>query len=780
MENVSLPTMIRTQLDGNWTLIHFEEGSRHIAHPDELSACGLPAIPAQVPGNVELDLMRAGELPDIYHGDNIHRLRPLESHEWWYRCSFPAPAIQAGQRMDLVFEGLDCLATVWLNGVELGTAANMLIAHRFDVTRQLRPGAVNELVVRLRSVVNVARQRMPDACESHFLTNWELAAVRKAPHMAGWDIAPRLLSAGIWRPVFLEAHRPTEIADLFYHTQSTSESGAQLGVQYHFVTDARQLDGFALRLTGVCGEHRFVEEFSVLYVSGQRSIEIPGARLWWPRGYGDAALYDVTCELLHDGKVLATRTDKIGLRTLTLHRTEVTDVSGGEFRFDCNGTPILVKGSNWVLMDCLHSKDADRYVAAMDLATDLGCNMLRCWGGNVYEDHAFFELCDAAGIMVWQDFAFACARYPQTADFLEAVRQEAEAVVRKLRNHPALAVWCGDNECDEAYGWGGDNLDPAHNRLTREVLPQVVHRCDPYRPFVPSSPYRSPAQVQRGGRALLTEEHLWGPRDYFKSRYYLESNAHFVGEIGYHGCPNVSSVRKFLDADKLWPWRDNSQWITHCSDPIPGGGPYRYRVQLMANQIRTLFGADAENLDDFALMSQISQAEAKKFFIEMVRLQKWRKTGVLWWNLIDGWPQFSDAVVDYYYGKKLAYHYIRRVQTPVCLMISEPADCQVRVVAGNDSRRDAAGPYRVWDADTNQTLLEGDFHAPANTNCGLGTISVADSEQRLFLLEWTANGQRAGNHYLLGQLPVVYARYRQWLTAIAALPQKFDANIVAR
>ena len=772
--------MIRSRLDGNWTLIHFEEGSRHVAHPDALAACGLPALPAQVPGSVELDLMRAGELPDIYQGDNIHRLRSLESHEWWYRSSFPAPAIQVGQRIDLVFEGLDCLATIWLNGIEIGAAANMLIAHRFDVTHQLRPGADNELVVRLRSVVNVARQRMPDACESHFLTNWELAAVRKAPHMAGWDIAPRLLSAGIWRPVILEVHEPTEIADLFYHTQRTSESGAQLGVQYHFATDARQIDGFALRFAGVCGDHRFVEEFPVPYVSGQRAFQIPGARLWWPRGYGESALYEITCELLHAGQVVATRTDKIGLRTLTLHRTEVTDASGGEFRFDCNGTPILVKGSNWVPMDCLHARDADRYAAAIDLAADLGCNMLRCWGGNVYEDHAFFDLCDAAGIMVWQDFAFACARYPQTPEFLETVRQEVEAVVRKLRNHSALAVWCGDNECDEAYGWGGDNLDPAQNRLTREVLPQVVHRCDPYRPFVPSSPYRAPAQVQRGGRALLPEEHLWGPRDYFKSQYYLDSKAHFIGEIGYHGCPNVSSLRKFLDADKLWPWRDNSQWITHCSDPIPGGGPYRYRVQLMANQIRNLFGADAENLEDFALLSQISQAEAKKFFIEMVRLQKWRKTGVLWWNLIDGWPQFSDAVVDYYYGKKLAYHYIRRVQAPVCLMISEPADGQVRVVAGNDSRKDAAGSYRVWDADTNQTLLEGDFHASANTNCDLGTIRAASDEQRLFLLEWTADGHKAGNHYLLGKPPFVSARYRQWLPVIAALPREFDAGSVAR
>lgn len=765
-------------LDGQWELAHFLEGSQPVAGPAQLNAAGLKWIPAQVPGNVELDLVRAGELPDPFFGDNVHQLRPLEFHEWWYRRTFAGPEVWPSAPMILVFEGLDCFATVWVNGTEVGRADNMFVEQRFDVSGLLHPGEGNEIVVRLGSAVNAARAHVPDPIEAHLVTNWEQLAVRKAPHSYGWDIAPRVVSAGIWRSVRVETAGPSEITSLYYYTRQAGEGWATLGVNFHFVTDAPDLDGFSLRFRGECGESRFSHETPVTFVAGECMLGISQPRLWWPKGYGEPALYRVTCELLRHGQVVASRTDTVGVRELALRRTEVTRNGDGEFRFEVNGTPILVKGANWVPADAFHSRDAGRYEEALALFDDLGCNMIRCWGGNVYEDHAFFDFCDAHGILVWQDFAFACARYPQAPEFLDVVRREAEAIVRKLRNHPSLAVWCGDNECDCAYGWGG-GLDPNHNRITREVLPQVVQRCDPRRPFVPSSPYQSPEQIRSGDPDLLPEQHLWGPRDYFKSRFYTESTAHFVGETGYHGCPNVSSLRRFLDEEHLWPWQENSQWVTHAADSTPGGGPYKYRVKLMADQIGELFGITPRNLEEFALASQISQAEAKKFFVEITRLKKWRRTGVLWWNVIDCWPQFSDAIVDYYFGKKLAYWYLRRVQQPVCVMVDEPDNWHVRVVAGNDSRQPAAGSYRVWDADGGQTLLEGRFHTDANANRDLGRIRVSRGEHRLFLIEWEVAGRKYGNHYLLGTPPVPFARYREWLKAIAALPDGFDPDAVA-
>jgi beta-mannosidase len=354
------------------------------------------------------------------------------------------------------------------------------------------------------------------------------------------------------------------------------------------------------------------------------------------------------------------------------------------------------------------------------------------------------------------------------------MRQEATSVVRRLRDHPSLALWSGDNEVDESYLSSG--LDPAHNKITREVLPQVVFQCDPYRPYLPSSPYMSPEVIATGLRGLMPEEHLWGPRDYFKSPYYTEHTAHFVSEIGYHGCPGLSSIKRFVDERHVWPWQNNSQWIFHSTDMT--GNPYR--INLMADQVKELFGAVPDNIEDFVLASQVSQAEAKKFFVEMTRLKKWRRTGVIWWNVMDGWPQFSDAIVDYYFNKKLAYYYIRRVQRPVCLMVDEPHDWNVRVVVGNDSREDASGHYRVWDADSGETLLEGDYTTKANENLEVGCIPVFHSGKRLFLMEWTANGKRYVNHYLQGMPPFSLSQYKSWLFKIAALQNDFDPASVGK
>ncbi|NLF01316.1 MAG: glycoside hydrolase family 2, partial [Anaerolineales bacterium] len=423
---------------------------------------------------------------------------------------------------------------------------------------------------------------------------------------------------------------------------------------------------------------------------------------------------------------------------------------------------------------------AERVERAVGLFDDLGCNMIRCWGGNVYEDHAFFDRCDECGIMVWQDFAYACCFYPQTDDFLAQVRREAEAVVEKLRNHPSLALWCGDNEIDGFYANAG--LNPGANRLTREVIPQVLHRRDPYRHYVPSSPYVPPSLVGAPDVwAHTPEQHLWGPRGYYKGPFYMQHSAHFIGEIGYHGCPNVSSIERFISPEHLWPWDSNDEWQVHAVYHWQHQAISRDRIQLMANQVRELFGAIPDTLAEFALASQVTQAEAKKYFIESTRLRKWHTSGILWWNVIDGWPQFSDAIVDYYFSRKLAYEYIRRVQRPVCVIVGEAGSGKyLPVVVSNDTRSPADVHYRIWDAEDRQTIVEGDFSAPPNQNWQVDRLRTFASDQRLYLIEWEVDGERFGNHYLAGTPPFRLEQYRAWLQAIAALPRPFDAERVAR
>lgn len=793
--------MSRISLDGDWQLAYFREGEHQIAHPDALADATLARIPAQVPGNVELDLQRAGVIPEPFYADNIRRLRPFEAYEWWYTREFTLPATANEQEWQLTFGGLDTLATIWVNGVEVGQAANMLIEHSFDVTTAVQPG-VNQIAVRLGSAVNYARQMEYDAAAIGPEHRDELLFLRKAAHMGGWDIMPRAISAGIWRAVWLEPRPTTAIEEIYYWTADVQPTGATLGVRFQFRTDAPFLDGFTMRFRGVCGDHTFAYEWPTEFVADHCHIRVPDARLWWPKGYGEPHLYTITAQLCQDGQVVAERVDRVGIRKVVVDRTETagaiwspaaadTDVArvdaapdpASHFVFYVNHEPIMVKGSNWVPLDAFHSRDAERVEQALALFADLGCNMIRCWGGNLYEDHRFFELCDEQGILVWQDFSFACALYPQTADFLEQVRVEAQAIVKKLRNHPSLTIWCGDNEIDAFYV--SSNLSPEHNRLTREVIPQVVHRCDPYRAFVPSSPYVPPVLTHDPNVWTRTpEQHLWGPRGYFKSPFYMQHSAHFIGEIGYHGCPNVASIRRFISPEKVWPWhagdKKNDEWQVHAVYHWQHDAIDRDRIQLMANQVRELFGVIPDNLADFALASQISQAEAKKFFVESTRLRKWRTSGILWWNVIDGWPQFSDAIVDYYFGRKLAYHYLWRVQRPVAVIIGEAgAGKYLPVVICNDTRQAATVHYQVQDADSQEMVVAGNFTVAANQNWRVGRIRTYASDQRLYLITWQVDGQTYGSHYLAGYPPISLERYRRWLPAIAALPRPFDAATVA-
>ncbi|HRU32620.1 MAG TPA: glycoside hydrolase family 2 TIM barrel-domain containing protein [bacterium] len=458
--------------------------------------------------------------------------------------------------------------------------------------------------------------------------------------------------------------------------------------------------------------------------------------------------------------MLDERVDAIGIRTVHLERTETAE--DGIFRFIINGIPVRARGSNWVPLDALHSRDKERTIPVLELFDDLGCNIIRCWGGGVYESEEFFNFCDSHGIMVWQDFALACARYPQREEFQKVLEEETRKVIRRLRNHPSLILWAGDNECDYAYNL--ENLLPSDNILTRKVLPSVCKQLDPYRPYLPSSPYLSDIVVRSKGKLSPPEQHLWGPRDYYKSRFYTENNAEFISEIGYHGCPNLESLKRFIPEEYLSTW-DNDYWRAHSVEHWRTRRRSYNRNELMANQIKELFGFIPEKIEDFILASQISQAEAKKFFIERARFSDniW---GIIWWNVMDCWPQISDAIVDYYFSKKLAYSYIKRVQEPFFIMISEPEGWYVKVVGINDTLSRKEGTFIISDADGGEKVIDGNYSIEPLSKKVLGMIRVSRGEQKLFIINWQLDGKSYKNHYLLGNPPFSLERYTDWMGKI--------------
>jgi len=358
--------------------------------------------------------------------------------------------------------------------------------------------------------------------------------------------------------------------------------------------------------------------------------------------------------------------------------------------------------------------------------------------------------------MVWQDFAMACELVPQDDMFSAAMAEEAAAVIKKYRNHASLVLWAGDNECDQSFGGAlGMGRDPNSNIITRRVLPGVLKAHDFTRPYLPSSPYTDEEAFLTGG--CLSEEHLWGPRDYFKGDYYSTSVCHFASETGYHGCPSPASLEKFLAPEHLWPWFDaekgraNDGWLAHAASPeLKADAPYAYRIKLMSDQVKTLFGHEPETLEAFSAASQISQAEAKKYFIERFRVSKWRRTGIIWWNLIDGWPQISDAVVDYYLTRKLAYSYIKRSQQPVCLMFDEPAGGTLTLYAVNDTPRDEKLSFSVTGMFSG-TIFAIDMPAevPADASVPVWSKPCGGEEREFYLIEWQG-GCAGKNHYMTG------------------------------
>lgn len=750
--------MKKINLDGQWKLFYYDAGNLSVNTPDDLEKSGIATVDAKVPGNVELDLSEAGILPkDLYKGFNIEKTYGFEGYDWWYKTEFVKP--ETAEKTILHFEGVDCYATYWLNGEIIGKTANAVIAHEFDVTNRLLD--TNVLYVHIESAM---RRAYRDPISVYSLTgtwnghNLETLRTRKPPHAYGWDIMPRAVSAGIWKSVSLNIKSNYEFNQIFYQFKKDSLKNTFLRIAYDL--DIPYSEKLKCRFKASCKDSVAEYEQELEFKAGSFEIEVKNPYFWWPKGYGEPDLYNASFSIVNEeGKTVNAYSFNIGLRTVELVRTLATDGTNGEFVFIVNGERIMCKGSNWVPMDAFHSRDKERYARALELADDIGCNILRCWGGNVYEQEEFYDFCDKHGIMVWQDFMMACHSYPQDEEFKNTIRTEAEYIVKALRHHPSIILWSGDNECDSSLLATTGKVEC--NAITREVLPDVVRQHDLGRPYLASSPFISEGNTTENS---LPERHLWGPRDYYKARFYTEATGHFVSETGYHGCPARKSIERFIDEEYIWPIVNNNQWNLHSTDYHYSG----HRVKLMADQIMQLFAFEPDNLDDFALASQFSQAEAKKFFIERIRIDKPTKTGIIWWNLMDGWPQMSDAVVDYYYEKKVAYSYIKRSMTPFVIMAGELENWGSDIVASNDTLKCISGTYKVTDLDSGKLLAEGDFSVGANQNKTLCHIPVMYSDKGVFMIEWEIDGKKYFNHYLHGYPAFDFETYKKWHEKIEA------------
>ncbi len=718
-------------------------------------------IPATVPSNFELDMERAGLIGDPFLGTNPIENQALENRHLWYTTTFDCEG-GGDEYTSLRFEGIDTIADIYLNGNLLAHTENMLVEHEFPVPDLKETG--NELVVHIIPATIFARSLPHPAYCNAMQYGFASLQIRKSPSMYGWDIMPRYVSGGLWKEVKLLKKTPNHIENVYIWTQKADAQNrtAHIQTQITFSTEYDSLLGMELTIEGKCKESSFSQTFRPFHTSSNFELWLSDVKLWYPRNAGQANLYDITITLKKGDQVLDVKTLRYGIRKVELIRTSITNEKGeGEFRFDINGKKVFCMGTNWVPLDAFHSRDIEMLPSALALMDDIGCNIVRVWGGNVYESDAFYDFCDEHGIMVWQDFVMGCAIYPETERFLRALAEEAEKVIFRLRNHPSLILWAGDNENDGTHIWNPDRkTDPNDVVISRKLLPHLCRIHDPSRPLLPSSPYLDEECFGTGKPS--PEDHLWGPRDYFKGDYYRTTVCHFASETGYHGCNSPASLKRFIRPEHLWPnerdGKTDEDWLAHCTTmEARMDSAFAYRIRLMTSQVKTMFGSVPEDLDTYARMSQISQAEAKKYFIERFRLSKWRRTGIIWWNLIDGWPQISDAVVDYYRVKKLAYHFIKRSQAPVCFMFDEPMNGKLDLHVVNDTTSEKTLSFTVKNLLTDQIISHGKVISPADSSIIVASLPVT-KEQRILLVEWTGD-ETGSNHFTTCTKDADYASY---------------------
>jgi beta-mannosidase len=621
-------------------------------------------LPAQVPGSVFGALIAAGQIADPFYGTNEQDVQWVGERDWLYKGAFTLSAAQlAAGPGQLCFDGLDTFATIWLNGQQLVAAESMFVPQRLAVGELLREGA-NQITILFESAL-LRGQALAAEHGPRRVWNGDPSRVyvRKAQYHYGWDWGPCLLDAGIWQAVRLELGT-ARIADLHCPAELAADlATATLPIRAAIeASDSADLH-LDLALHGPDGA--LVASASVAVSNGlaSHSFSLDTPALWWPNGYGAQPRYRLSAILRRGGQQIDAHELALGMRRIRLVQEPLADAPGSSFYFEVNNTPIFGGGANWIPADSFVCSIAPaRYKKWVELAAQANMVMLRIWGGGIYEQAAFYEACDELGLLVWQDFMFGCGMYPAHPAFQASVQAEAEAQLRRLRHHPSLALWCGNNEDYEiAQSLGA--YDPAFSgehsasafparAIYEQLLPEVCAALDPTRSYWPGSPYGG-ADVRD---QTVGDRHTWEIWHKAMAPYqdYPRFAGRFVSEFGMQSAPHLRTVESFTPPEERHPQSRTFEWHNKAE-----GGPRRLAVYL-SDTVR-LDGS----MEDYVYGSQLMQAEAMAAAYSGFRRGwggpgRYSIGGALVWQLNDCWPVTSWAIVDYALRPKPAFYSIRR------------------------------------------------------------------------------------------------------------------------
>lgn len=652
-------------------------------------------MPATVPGTVHTDLLENDKIEDPYYRTNEKNQQWIEHEDWEYKTSFITGTEINKDSVKLIFHGLDTYADVYLNDSLVLAANNMFRTWEANVKDLVRNGE-NELRIHFKSPIDQVMDQYNDLDFQYPASNDQAEKkvsifTRKAGYHYGWDWGPRFVTSGIWRPVELLAWDDFKLEHV--HLEQEVLNGELAEVNAHLEINSIGNQEVAAKIYVDNGAEP-VEEFTATLTPGvniiSRNFTIQNPKRWWPNGLGDQTLYEVKVTL-SAGKAFDEANNRIGLRTVELI-TE-PDSIGTSMYFKVNDVPVFMKGANYIPSDNFLPRVTDeKYEMLIDAAIDANMNMLRVWGGGIYENDIFYDLCDEKGLLVWQDFMFACSMYPGDEAFLENVRQEAIDNIKRLRNHPSIALWCGNNENETAWknwGWSDrlpDKLWTYYQDLFHELLPEVVAQYDT-RPYWRSSPTSNsdtipPQSPDHGDR------HYWGVwhgEDPFA--FFNHELSRFMSEFGFQSFPNLKTVQSYTTTGD---WDIESDvMLAHQRHPR---GNQLIREYMMRHY------KQPKDFESFLYVSQILQAEGMKVGFEAHRRNMPLCMGSLYWQLNDCWPVASWSGMDYYGRWKAMHYYIKKAFAPILTsIIAEEGAIKTYLISDELTHRSAVLDAKLID-----------------------------------------------------------------------------------
>lgn len=661
--------------------------------------------PAEVPGTIHTDLLRNKLIVDPFVGRNETKVQWVENEDWEYSGSFKCDKqTLQNKHIELLFEGLDTYATVSINGKQLLVANNMFRSWKRDVKSFLKPG-LNEVKIIFESAVKKGKaeaKKLP-----YLLPGDEKVFTRKAQYQYGWDWGPRLVTCGVYKPVKLIYWDEVKFEKVKHVIKELNDSIAEVQFITQITSDVDanytcMINVYKGTVNNAKLQHR--KNYNLQLKKGTKtdtlSYTIDYPKLWYTNGLGESQLYGCDLEIRQESNVLDHKKINIGLKKLELVKEK--DSFGESFYFKLNGKPIFIKGANYIPQDNFITKTTwDHYHQLIDMSKKANMNMLRVWGGGVYPDDAFYELCDRYGILVWQDLMFACAMYPGDSMFVENVKQEVIEQAERLQNHPSMALWCGNNEVSEGwYNWGWQKQynyskqDSAkiwndYNKLFHIIIPEELNKLgiSNYHPSSPSVGWGHPESLTQG------DSHYWGvwwgmePFDIYEKKV-----GRFMSEYGFQGMPSYFTLKQYGDSLNL-----NSSYIK-AHQKHPAG--FQTINTYMEREYKV-----PKDFFKYVYISQLLQRDGMQTAIEAHRRNKPYCMGTMFWQLNDCWPVTSWSAIDYDYKAKALYYSIKKTFSNFLISVDSTIKGNYQFYVVSDSADECRATLEINLKNTNGQLI---------------------------------------------------------------------------